>query len=146
MEADVLQQDDAAERQVGDHGPGLIAHAVGGEPDRGAEQVFEVVDHRLQAHRRNDLALGSVEMGQQGDPGAGVAQFVDGRQGDAQAGVLGDLAGLHGNVEVDADQGGLAGEGGGVVEGAEGAHGSLLPLIPAKAGTQCFREPRRPGS
>ena len=45
---------------------------------------------------------------------------LDRRQGDPQTGVVGDLAALHRDVEVHADQRGLAGEILGVVEGAEG--------------------------
>jgi len=62
-------------------------------------------------------------------------------QGGAQAGVIADLTALHGHIEVHADQGGLAGEIFCVVESAEG-HGYSPPLIPAKAGTQVFREAR----
>jgi len=37
------------------------------------------------------------------------ARRVDCRQGASQAGIVGDLAFLHRNIEIDADQGALCG-------------------------------------
>jgi len=48
-----------------------------------------------------------------------VAQLLDRGQGDSQAGVVGDPAVLHRDVEVHADQGGLAAEVVNFVEAAE---------------------------
>jgi len=108
VEADVFQQDDAAGVQIADGRLDAVAHAVIDEANGRAQQGFQIIEDGLQAHRRHDLALGTVEVSQQGHLGAGVAQLVDGRQRDPQSGVVGDATVLHRNVEVHADQGGLA--------------------------------------
>ena len=146
MEAHVFQQNDAARIQIADGLDGGAADAVVGEADRRAEQFLQRLDDRLQAHRRNALALGTVEVGQQRDLGARVAQALDRRQGDPQSGVVGDLAALHRHVEVYADQSRLAGEILGVVEGAEGhyfiATSNLRTVEPIKAMTKTMLKPK----
>ena len=54
------------------------------------------------------LAVRPTQVREQDDPGAVLAQVLEGRQGGANARVVGHLAVLHRHVEVDADQGGLA--------------------------------------
>jgi len=120
VEAHVFQQDDAAGVQIGNGRMGRAADAVLGEAHRRSQQFRQGRDQRLQAHRRHDLALGAVEVGQQGDLGSRFAQLVDRRQGDPQTSVVGDPAVLHRDIEVYADQSGLARERAGVIEGAEG--------------------------
>jgi hypothetical protein len=120
MEAHILKQQHAARIQIADGLDGGAADAVVGEADGCAEHVFQRFDNRLQAHRRDALALGTVEVGQQNHLGARVAQTLDRRHGDPQPGVVRDLAALHRDIEVHADQSRLAGEILGVVEGAEG--------------------------
>ena len=118
------KQRDIARLQPGHDALGGTPDAVVGKDHRLAQRSLQGRDDLLQAHGIDALALGPVEVRQQGDPGAGVAQTLDRGQGDAQTSVVGDPAALHRYVEVHADQGGLAGEGaqvfGGVIEGAEG--------------------------
>ncbi|MNI54737.1 hypothetical protein D3C73_1096480 [compost metagenome] len=131
VEADVLEQQYAAGVEIGDHRLGFVAHAVVGEAHGAVQQQLQRLDHGAQAHRRHALALGPVEVGQQHHLGAGFAQAVDGRQGRLQPGVVGDVPVLHRHVEVHANQGGLAGQVGNVVEGAEGHGISLFFLLPS---------------
>ena len=120
VEAHVLQQHHAADVKISKPSLGFFSHAVAGEANRRAEQSLQIVHHGFEAHGRHALALRPVEVGQESDLGAGVAQALDRGQGDAQTSVVGDPATLHRHVEVHADQGGLAGAVRGVVEGAEG--------------------------
>jgi hypothetical protein len=81
MEADVLQQNDAA-------GVEAVDAAWAGPPTQssakatGAPAASPAAGHGLEAHGRYNLALGAVEVGQQDDLGASLAKLVDGRQGD----------------------------------------------------------------
>jgi hypothetical protein len=73
VEAYVFQKNHAASVQIANGLHGVRADAVVGEADGGAEQRFQRLDDGFQAHRRNALALGAVEVSQQGDLGAGIA-------------------------------------------------------------------------
>ncbi len=123
-EADIFQQDHPARIEVVQGRFRDIADAVICEAHGRADQQLQIVDHGLKAHLGHPLALRPVKVGQQCDPGPRIPQSLNGRQGRAQPRVVGDLAVLHRDVEVHANEGGLAGEAaevlGGVVEGAEG--------------------------
>jgi hypothetical protein len=122
VEAHVLQQDHAAGVQIanGLHGVGPMQSSAKrtGAPSSsssGWTTGFRLIDGTR-------WPLGRSKWASKSDLGARVAQALDRRQGDPQTGVVRDLAALHRDVEVHADQGRLAGEILGVVEGAEG-HG-----------------------
>jgi hypothetical protein len=110
MEAQVLQQGDAARLQRVDDRGGFRTRAVGGEGHGSLQQIRERLHDRAQAHALHPLALWSIEMGEQHRPGPGLAQRAYGRQRRAQPRVVRNRPILHGHVEVDADERPLAGD------------------------------------
>jgi hypothetical protein len=125
--AQVLQQNHPAVGQGGHVGLGLGADAVSGEGHRHLQQLRQGLDDGRQAHPRDTLALGPVEMGDQHHLGAALAQIADGRRGRPQPAVVGHPASGHRHVEVDAHQDAPAAEVAGLVEGPE-RHRSGLRL------------------
>ena len=126
VEAQVFQHADFAVLHGVYHGPGLGADAVGGEGDLAPQDAGQGVGHGLQTHAGDDLALGPVEMGQHADPGPRRDQIGQGHGGTLKARGVGDLAVLHGHVEVAADQDGFAPDVE-IVDGLELAHGQAVP-------------------
>jgi hypothetical protein len=88
----------------------VLANAVIGPTDGLLQQARQRLQHRLQAHLGNALALGPVEVRQQHDFRASLRQQLDRRQGGAQARVVLHNALVHRHVEVDAHQRRLAGK------------------------------------
>ncbi len=79
--AEVFQERDAARFQGVDDGLRFSADAVIGPADGLLQQRGERLQHRLQAHLGNALALGPVEVRQQHDFRACFRQQLDRRQG-----------------------------------------------------------------
>ena len=111
VEAQVLEEEDAAGGEGGDRRGGGGADAVFGEGDGGAEESGERVGDGAERHVGDALAVGPPEMRHQDHLRVLAAQVVDGRERFAQALVRFDLAVLQGNVEVDAHDDALVGDG-----------------------------------
>ena len=123
VETGVLQQQHVAVLHGGNGTGRSLANAVGAEGDRAADDGSNRRGHRRKAHLRHDFTLRAAEVGQQDDLGTLVRQLADGGGDCADAGVVGDLAVLHGDVEVHTHEGALACRFLNVVDGLEG-HGS----------------------
>ncbi len=85
--------------------------AVVGERDGRAEEGGERIGDRAQAHVGDALPVGPPEVRHQDDLRVLPAQVVDGRQRLAEPLVRFDLAVLEGDVEVDAHDDALVGDG-----------------------------------
>ncbi len=95
-----------------------------------AEHTFHRADDQAQRHGRDAVALGPAEMGKQQHFRALVCEFEHGRRRGADAGVVGDVAVLHRQVEVDADERDLADKVGQVVQCTKAVHSSTLTSSP----------------
>ena len=105
VEAEVLEQHDAALWRARHDGSCLGAHAVACEDDGAAQQLAETRGHGPEAELRPDHALRTPEMrGQYYAGGAGVERVLDGRQRGPDARVVADDAPVQRDVEVDADE------------------------------------------
>ena len=125
----------------------MLALAVGDEADIRTEHLGEGARDRRQAHLCNALALRAAEMCEQGNLGALGAQGLDRIDGGTQARVIGDEAVFHGDVEVDADKGGLAGQVAGIGKAFEAGHGisSSMPGQPGAMRQGKKKSASRPG-
>jgi hypothetical protein len=118
VETDVLEQDDVARLEGGNHRAGVRPGDVICHLDIGVEQLAEPVSDRLQREPLDPLALGTTHVRDQDDLGALVPQVRDRRQGSADATVIGDDLGVvravgtvgQGDVEVRPDQHGPPGD------------------------------------
>ena len=109
MEAQVLQKRDVARPHGGGDARRLGADAVAGEGDRTLARTGQRFGHRLQGELGSHLALGPAEMGHHDDPRPLVGQFDEGGDRALDARGVGDLAVLHGYIEVGAHQHPFAG-------------------------------------
>ena len=106
VEAQVLEQQRLSLFQLGRHLFGLRADAVGREADVLAaaqnfvEQDAQALGHRLQAHLRIGLALGTAQVRGQNQARAVTQRVLDGGQGFADAGVVHHPSVVERNVEV----------------------------------------------
>mmetsp|Transcript_56328 Transcript_56328/g.155511 ORF Transcript_56328/g.155511 Transcript_56328/m.155511 type:complete len:454 (+) Transcript_56328:206-1567(+) len=104
VEAGVLKDDELALVHAVDQGLGLVANAVAGELDLGAN----VLGHALGARGKRELVLRAVlraaKVRAGGDLGTSVEKVLQGRDRRADAGVVGDGLAVKRDVKVAADK------------------------------------------
>ena len=89
VEAQILQQQDFAGRRP--HGFHFGTDTIGCHLDRTAQQFFQALSHRFQAHFRIGFAFRTAQMRGQNDAGPLLQRVADGREGCFDALVAGDL-------------------------------------------------------
>ena len=110
LEADVLEQHDAAVTQLGDGLLGVGTDDVLREPHRTAEQLLEPAGHRLQGEPLLGDALGATQVRDDDDLRAPLGERPQQRQRGADAPVVGDdrlalsIWAVERDVQVRADQ------------------------------------------
>ncbi len=129
MEAQVLQERHLARAEIGERRLGLGANADPGEDDPAAGQPLgQGCDQQRERQRRHPRALRPAQVRDQNDPGAAARQLLDGRHAARDPGRVADPAAGQGHVEIDPDQDASAAHVQ-LVQGLEGAHGPLLPMV-----------------
>ena len=108
MEARVLQQQDVSVLQLRDRGFRDIADAILRKGDRAPHRFRQRRGDGLERHRRHDLALRPVEMGEHDHPRALLGQLADGRRLAVDAQRVGHPSVRHGDVQVGADEDALS--------------------------------------
>src|ERR1019366_8578130 len=104
MEAEVLEQTDAAAAKVVDDLLGRVADAVLGERHVLAEELGEPGGRGLETVLRIGALLRAAEVAGADEPRTPLERVLDRRQRFADARVVGDLAAFEGHVEVDAQK------------------------------------------
>ena len=108
MEPQVLQQRHIAVLHRANHALGGGAHTIGCERHGPADRLGQWLNQRGQGHLGVRLTLWAAVMGGDDHPRALVDEFGDSGGGALNSRGVGDLAVLHGHVQIDAQKHPLA--------------------------------------